>query len=92
MHTHAGVLIFSAHILAPHGWSAAGTSYFRESLTKLRIFELEEYARIIYLDADGLLWRNVDHVSMIRPFRLGFPFSNYSQQLQGQGFHNLKPL
>ena len=36
------------------------TSYFRHSLTKLRVFELAEYERVVYCDADSVPLRSLD--------------------------------
>jgi alpha-N-acetylglucosamine transferase len=41
--------------------------YFKDSLVKLRIFELTEYDRVVYLDADALPLRNLDFLSTL-PF------------------------
>jgi hypothetical protein len=40
--------------------SAGG--HFRDSLIKLRLFQLTEYERIVYVDADALVRRNLDHL------------------------------
>lgn len=43
--------------------------YFKDSLVKLRIFELTEYDRVVYLDADALPLRNLD-------FLFALPFAD----------------
>jgi alpha-N-acetylglucosamine transferase len=40
--------------------SGRRSGYFRDSIVKLRIFELTEYDRVVYLDADALPLRNLD--------------------------------
>ncbi len=36
--------------------------YFKDCLVKLRIFQLTQYERIIYLDADAIPLKNIDHL------------------------------
>lgn len=52
-----GIIIKPVDIVEAHG-----DLTWHLSLTKLRVFELEEYERIIYLDADGLVMKNLDHL------------------------------
>ncbi|KAK9817603.1 hypothetical protein WJX74_010575 [Apatococcus lobatus] len=60
----------------------SGDQTWAQSLTKLRIFELTDYQRIIYFDADGLVMRNMNHlfqlpstpVAMPRAYWLDQPF------------------
>ena len=64
-----------------------GDSTWRDSLTKLRIFELDEYTRVIYVDNDGMILRNMNHlftlpdalIAMPRAYWIDQPF--YSDQL-----------
>ncbi|GAB4816001.1 hypothetical protein N2152v2_003047 [Parachlorella kessleri] len=50
-----------------------GEATWRESLTKLRFFDLERYQRVIYMDADGLVWRNMDHLFLLPHARVAMP-------------------
>ena len=36
--------------------------YYRDCLTKLRIFQLVEYERVVFIDADSLPLQNLDHL------------------------------
>lgn len=36
--------------------------YYRDCLTKLRIFQLVEYKRVVFIDADSLPLQNLDHL------------------------------
>ena len=36
--------------------------YFRDSLVKLRLFECVEYDRVVFMDADTLPLKNIDHL------------------------------
>ena len=40
----------------------SGDPVWAQSLTKLHLFGLTQYKRLIYLDADGLVLRNMDHL------------------------------
>jgi hypothetical protein len=40
----------------------ARSSYFRHSLTKLRVFALTEYDRVVFADADALPLKSLDHL------------------------------
>lgn len=40
-------------------------SYYADVLVKLRVFELEEYTRIIYMDADSLVLRKMDELFLL---------------------------
>ena len=42
--------------------SQRGDPFWRQSLTKLRFFELTQYNRLIYFDVDGLVLRNMNHL------------------------------
>ena len=55
---------FRSHVPA---WSAVG-------LTKLRLFSLTRYSRLLYIDADCLVLHNLDHL-FHTPHSLSFPFS-----------------
>ena len=75
--------------LPPPARPAASDPTWQESLTKLRIFQLEEYARVVYADADGLVWRNMDHLFQLPPARVAMPraywlkLGEYSDQIAG---------
>jgi len=65
---HGGLLakyaIVSVHCLTScwrfTEWTASGT--WADSFTKLYLFGLVEYRRLIYFDSDGLLLKNMDHL------------------------------
>ena len=40
----------------------SGDVTWAQSMTKLRFFELTQYQRLIYFDADGLIMRRMDHL------------------------------
>ena len=40
----------------------SGDATWAQSMTKLRFFELTQYRRLIYFDADGLVMRSMDHL------------------------------
>ena len=42
--------------------SQRGDPFWRQSLTKLRFFELTQFDRLIYFDVDGLVLRNMNHL------------------------------
>mmetsp|Transcript_32821 Transcript_32821/g.57346 ORF Transcript_32821/g.57346 Transcript_32821/m.57346 type:complete len:377 (+) Transcript_32821:160-1290(+) len=39
-----------------------GSGYYKDVMVKLRVFQLFEYDRIIYMDADMLVRKNLDHL------------------------------
>ena len=53
------------------------------------MFELEAYERLVYMDADGLAWRNMDHLFHLPPARVAMPraywmeATNFSDQIMG---------
>ena len=47
-------------VACPHGTAAYMAPQFTECWTKLRVWELEEYDRIVLLDADMVVVRNID--------------------------------
>ena len=51
----------------------AGDMTWSESVTKLHIFNLTEYKRIVYLDSDALVMRNLDHLFQLPPHFLYAP-------------------
>ena len=61
-----------------------GEPTWAESLTKLKIFELTQYSRLLYFDVDGLVMRNMNHlfrlpaapVAMPRAYWLDQPFAS----------------
>ncbi|KAJ3515545.1 hypothetical protein NLJ89_g1690 [Agrocybe chaxingu] len=50
-----------------------GDPAWSESLTKLHVFGLTDYERIIYLDSDGLALRNMDHLFLAPQARIALP-------------------
>jgi len=61
-----GVKLKPVQLLGPDGAERPGTleepSTWRTSITKLRIFELEEYDRVLYFDNDALLFQHMDEL------------------------------
>ncbi|KAF3921283.1 hypothetical protein ABW21_db0207195 [Orbilia brochopaga] len=43
-------------------WVKTGVTRWKDQFTKLRLFELVEYERIVFIDADTLLTRNLDGI------------------------------
>ena len=60
----------------------SGDATWAQSMTKLRLFGLTQYRRLIFFDADGLVMRSLDHlfhlpsapVAMPRAYWLNQPF------------------
>ncbi|EGG22939.1 hypothetical protein DFA_05069 [Cavenderia fasciculata] len=49
--------------------------YFWESLNKFHVFKLEEYDRIIFLDADTFVMKNLDHLFALPDVTLAAPMA-----------------
>ncbi|CAA7270981.1 unnamed protein product [Cyclocybe aegerita] len=50
-----------------------GEKTWSNSLTKLHIFGLTDYTRLIYLDSDALVLRNLDHLFLAPQARIALP-------------------
>ena len=57
-----------------------GDPTWGQSLTKLSIFNLTEYKRIIYFDADGLVMKNMDHLFSLPPTPIAMPRAYWLDQ------------
>ncbi len=57
-----------------------GDPTWAESLTKLSIFKLTEYKRIIYFDADGLVMKNMNHLFSLPPTPIAMPRAYWLDQ------------
>ncbi|CAE7147895.1 unnamed protein product [Rhizoctonia solani] len=55
-------------------WSTGrGDHTWANSLTKLHIFGLTSYTRIVYLDSDGIVLNNLDHLFLAPQARIALP-------------------
>ncbi|CAA7268247.1 unnamed protein product [Cyclocybe aegerita] len=59
-----------------------GDPTWSESLTKLHIFGLTDYTRVIYLDSDGLALRNMDHLFLAPQAHIALPRAYWLDQDQ----------
>jgi alpha-N-acetylglucosamine transferase len=57
----SGVISKKVEIIPSMGHS----NYYGEAMVKLRIFEMIEYKRIVFLDADSVVTRNIDHLFIL---------------------------
>ena len=58
----------------------SGDVTWAQSMTKLRFFELTQYQRLIYFDADGLIMRRMDHL-------FSLPSAESARHVQRAGGH-----
>ncbi|KAF1989925.1 glycosyltransferase family 8 protein [Aulographum hederae CBS 113979] len=59
----SGATIVPVSLLTPKtDWAHPGSERFQDQFTKLRLFELEEYDRIMYLDSDMLITKPLDGI------------------------------
>jgi hypothetical protein len=72
-----GVQLRPIQLLGLDGEASAGTmkspSGFESSITKLRIWELDEYERIIHFDSDMILNQHLDDLFMLPPTPIAMP-------------------
>ncbi|CAG9460727.1 unnamed protein product [Pedinophyceae sp. YPF-701] len=57
-------------------------SLYAECWTKLRLWDLEQYSRIVYLDADMAVTRNIDELFDLPPGFYAVPDCSYGRQSQ----------
>ncbi|BDA41252.1 probable glucose N-acetyltransferase 1 [Coccomyxa sp. Obi] len=57
-----------------------GDPTWAESLTKLSIFKLTDYRRIIYFDVDGLVMKNMNHLFSLPPTPIAMPRAHWLEQ------------
>lgn len=57
-----GATVVEVRDVPVNWWIHSGDSRWQENFNKLRIFEMTEYKRILYLDADTLLTEPVDRI------------------------------
>ena len=58
----------------------SGDPVWAQSLTKLHLFGLTQYKRLIYLDADGLVLRNMDHLFSLPDAPVAMPRAYWLSQ------------
>ena len=58
----------------------SGDPVWAQSLTKLHVFGLTQYKRLIYLDADGLVLRNMDHLFSLPDAAVAMPRAYWLSQ------------
>ncbi|KAF8597616.1 nucleotide-diphospho-sugar transferase [Ceratobasidium sp. AG-I] len=55
-------------------WStSAGDRTWHDSLTKLHVFGLTNYTRVVYLDSDGIVLNNLDHLFLAPQAQIALP-------------------
>ena len=57
-----------------------GDPVWAQSLTKLQMFSLTQYKRLIYLDADGLVLRNMNHLFSLPDAAVAMPKAYWLDQ------------
>lgn len=62
MERNANIIIRRVDVFRPEGLKDAEIARFQYNWTKLRIFSFLEYDRLIFLDADMIQTRNMDHL------------------------------
>jgi lipopolysaccharide biosynthesis glycosyltransferase len=55
-------------------------TYYRDVNTKFRVLQLYEYDRIVYVDADTIILKNMDHLFLLPPVDLAAPRAYWLQQ------------
>lgn len=72
-----GVKLKPVQLLGTDGAASPGTlqqpSGYEASMTKLRVFELDEYDRVIYFDNDVLLQQHMDELFMLPKTPMAMP-------------------
>ncbi len=58
----------------------SGDATWAQSITKLRFFELIQYRRLIYFDADGLVMRSMDHLFSLPSAPVAMPRAYWLSQ------------
>ena len=58
----------------------SGDPVWAQSLTKLQLFGLTQYKRLIYMDADGLVLRNMDHLFSLPDAPVAMPRAYWLDQ------------
>ncbi|KAF3281615.1 hypothetical protein TWF970_002171 [Orbilia oligospora] len=61
LESDGATVIFAEDVPLPF-WVKTGVTRWKDQFTKLRLFELVEYERIVFIDADTLLTRNMDGI------------------------------
>ncbi|KAH9124275.1 hypothetical protein LEN26_009752 [Aphanomyces euteiches] len=69
--------MFQAITLAPRCGTGSSDFTWTDSLAKLRIFEERGYDKVIYLDSDAWLHRNLDHLFALGDAVLWAPHAYY---------------
>ncbi|EWC47245.1 hypothetical protein DRE_03364 [Drechslerella stenobrocha 248] len=61
LESDGATVIFAEDVPLPF-WVKTGITRWKDQFTKLRLFELVEYERVVFIDADTLLTRNIDGI------------------------------
>ncbi|KAK6333856.1 hypothetical protein TWF730_004038 [Orbilia blumenaviensis] len=61
LESDGATVIFAEDVPLPF-WVKTGVTRWKDQFTKLRLFELVEYERIAFIDADTLITRNLDSI------------------------------
>ncbi|KAJ4298233.1 hypothetical protein N0V90_006132 [Kalmusia sp. IMI 367209] len=59
---HDGATVIEVRDVPVNWWIHSGVMRWKEQFTKLRVFEMTEYKRILYMDADNLLTGPIDGI------------------------------
>tara|TARA_B100001142_G_scaffold330256_1_gene397371 strand:+ start:5581 stop:6348 length:768 start_codon:yes stop_codon:yes gene_type:complete len=58
----------------------AGNSYFRHAMMKMYAFQMYEYERVIFLDADSYVMKNLDHLFLLPDVEVAAPVANWENE------------
>ncbi|KAK5168943.1 uncharacterized protein LTR77_006252 [Saxophila tyrrhenica] len=79
-----GAKMKPVQLLSIDGPAEPGTlkspSDYGTSITKFRLFELEEYDRVIYFDGDSILQQHMDELFQLPPTTMAMPRAYWSDQ------------
>jgi hypothetical protein len=65
-------------VIPLQGWHRIGSDAWRYSLNRLEVFKMDQYERVVYLDADMIAYQNFDEL-----FRLTTDLSGIADQWDG---------
>ncbi|CAG9467106.1 unnamed protein product [Pedinophyceae sp. YPF-701] len=61
--------------------SGVHAGYYADAFTKLRVFQLKQYDRVIFLDADSIPMNNPDNLFFLPPAMLAIPRASWQNQI-----------